>query len=59
LTGAIKPERFKDSDAEFNIGAAIGAISVIQSGLYIAMNGRIFEYDKVSRDVATGKFVDI
>ena len=57
LTGAIKPERFKDSDAEFNIGAAIGAISVIQSGLYIAMNGRIFEYDKVSRDV-TGKFVE-
>jgi L-asparaginase len=58
LTGAIKPERFKDSDAEFNIGAAIGAISVIQAGLYIAMNGRIFEYDKVSRDETTGKFVD-
>lgn len=58
LTGAIKPERFKDSDAEFNIGAAIGAISVIQAGLYIAMNGRIFECDKVSRDETTGKFVD-
>jgi len=59
LTGATKPEKFKESDAEFNLGAAVGAIGVIHPGIYIAMNGRIFEYDKVKREEATGIFIDI
>ena len=42
LTGAIKPEKFKDSDAEFNMGFALGALSIAEPGIYIAMNGRLF-----------------
>lgn len=41
LTGAMKPEKFKDSDAAFNIGVAIGAINFLKNGIYIAMNGKI------------------
>jgi len=32
LTGAIKPERFSDSDASFNIGTAVGAIGILKMG---------------------------
>jgi L-asparaginase len=58
LTGAMRPEKFKDSDADFNLGTAIGAINVLESGVYIAMNGRIYPYNKVKRNLKTGKFVE-
>jgi L-asparaginase len=45
LTGAMKPERFKDSDADFNLGLAVGAVSTLENGVYIALNGVI---EKVS-----------
>jgi L-asparaginase len=57
LTGAFLPERFKDSDAEFNMGVAVGAIGFISKGVYISMNGMIYPYDKVKRDLKTGRFV--
>ncbi len=59
LTGAMRPERFSNSDAGFNIGVAIGAINVLDNGIYIAMNGKIFDYQKVARDSETGKFLEI
>jgi len=42
LTGAMEPARFKSSDAVFNVGVAVGAVSSLPDGVYIAMNGRIF-----------------
>jgi L-asparaginase len=59
LTGAIKPEKFKDSDAEFNMGFALGALSIAEPGIYIAMNGRLFNYDKVKRNSVSGNFIDL
>ena len=58
LTGAMKPEKFSDSDASFNIGAAVGALNVLSSGVYIAMNGRILPWNKAKRDERTGRFVE-
>jgi len=58
LTGAMKPERFKNSDAAFNIGTAIGAVNVLENGVYIAMNGRVYPWNKVTRDMETGKFIE-
>ena len=58
LTGALLPERFSNSDAAFNIGVAVGAINVLQNGVYIAMNGRIYPWDKCERDSATGWFIE-
>jgi len=58
LTGAFKPEKFTDSDAPVNVGVAIGAVNVLNDGVYIAMNGRIYPWDKVKRDPKTGKFIE-
>jgi L-asparaginase len=58
LTGALKPERIKDSDADFNLGVAIGAIGSIMAGVYIAMNGIVYPYNKVKRNLATGQFIN-
>jgi L-asparaginase len=58
LTSAMKPERFVDSDASFNLGTAVGAVNVLQNGVYIAMNGRIYPWNKVKRNSRTGQFVE-
>ena len=58
LTGAMKPEKFSDSDASFNVGTAIGAINVLSNGIHIAMNGRIYAWNKVKRDSKTGQFIE-
>lgn len=49
LTGAMKPEKFYDSDARFNIGCAIGAVNIIEKGIFIAMNGKIFDWDNCKK----------
>jgi L-asparaginase len=58
ITGAIKPERFKESDAEFNLGCAIGAISELKPGVFIIMNGKVYLWEKCTRDEATGEFIE-
>lgn len=59
LTGAKLPERFSNSDASFNIGVAIGALKTVGEGVYIAMNGNVIPYHKVSRNKSNGKFVEL
>jgi L-asparaginase len=59
LTGAMAPARFESSDAEFNIGMAVGAVSCLPDGVYIAMNGRIFDPFKCRKNRARGTFEDL
>lgn len=59
LVGSSKPEKFKDTDADFNLGIAIGAIQTLPTGVYIAMNGRISALDKIQKEQTTGKFIEI
>jgi len=56
LTGALQPAAFKSSDAIFNIGCAIGALQAADPGVYIAMNGRLFDIDNVRKNVAENRF---
>lgn len=56
LTGALNPARFRGSDAEFNIGTAVGAVQSLPPGVYIAMNGRIWDPLKVRKNVAANRF---
>ena len=56
LTGALNPARFRGSDAEFNIGTAVGAVQSLPPGVYIAMNGRIWDPSKVRKNVAANRF---
>jgi len=59
LTGALNPARFRGSDAEFNIGTAVGAVQSLPPGVYIAMNGRIWDPAKVKKNVAANRFEPI
>ena len=56
LTGALNPARFRGSDAEFNIGTAVGAVQSLAPGVYIAMNGRIWNPLTVRKNVAANRF---
>ena len=56
LTGALNPARFRGSDAEFNIGTADGAVQSLPPGVYIAMNGRIWDPAKVRKNVDANRF---
>ncbi|HMA63031.1 MAG TPA: asparaginase domain-containing protein [bacterium] len=56
LTGSMQPARFRDSDAIFNIGSAVGVLLSSQPGTYIAMNGRRFQPDQVRKNVDKGIF---
>jgi len=40
------------------VGVAIGAANVLEDGIYIAMHGRIFYWNKVKRDLETGQFIE-
>ena len=57
ITGASQPYKFRESDAEFNIGVAIGALNILEQGVYISMNGRVYEWDKCEKR-SDGWFVD-
>ena len=56
LTGAMRPERFTNSDAEINLGAAIATANLIDSGVYIAMHGVVKLWDQMKRNTETGKY---
>jgi L-asparaginase len=56
LTGALNPARFRGSDAEFNVGTAVGAVQSLPPGVYIAMNGRVWDPNKVRKNVAANRF---
>ena len=56
FTGAMIPIDFGSSDGLFNLGSAMGFVQSLPSGVYIAMNGRYFGYDKVQKNVKTGIF---
>ncbi|MGP1284034.1 MAG: asparaginase domain-containing protein [Parasphingopyxis sp.] len=58
LTGALQPATLKHSDAEFNIGFALAAVQSLPPGVYVAMNGRIFDPATARKDRAAGRFVD-
>lgn len=57
LTGAMQPARLRSTDAIFNVGFAIAAARSQPSGVYIAMNGHVFEAGHVRKDRAEGRFV--
>ncbi|NNK34154.1 MAG: asparaginase [Xanthomonadales bacterium] len=56
LTGALNPARFRDSDAIFNIGCAVGAVQSLPEGVYIAMNGKVWDPEHVRKNVRENRF---
>lgn len=56
MTGALNPARFIDSDAMFNIGCAVGAVQALPPGVWIAMNGRIWDPKTVRKNRDANRF---
>ena len=56
LTGAMVPYAFGSSDGLFNLGSALSFVQVLPAGVYIAMNGRYFAWDRVRKNKQTGVF---
>lgn len=57
LTGAMQPAGFRNSDAVFNVGFALGVLqSASASGVWIAMSGQVFEPNRVRKNRERGVF---
>lgn len=56
FTGALLPASMRDTDAELNLGTALGAMQVALPGVYVAMGGRVYPWDQCQKDRATGYF---
>jgi len=59
LTGAMQPARFRHTDAVFNIACAVTAVQLLKEGVYIAMNGRIFDPLKARKNLADHRFEEL
>ena len=59
LTGSMEPARIRDTDAVFNIGCAVAAVQTLSPGVYIVMNGRIFDPHKSRKNVAQSVFEEL
>lgn len=59
LTGAMIPYTFGSSDGLFNLGSAIAFVQTLPAGVYIAMNGKYFNWDNVRKNRKIGEFEEI
>lgn len=56
LLGAMIPYAFKQSDSLFNLGCSMAAVQCLPSGVYITMNGKVFNWDQVTKNRQAGIF---
>jgi L-asparaginase len=59
LTGAMVPYKFGSSDGLFNLGSALAFVQTLPYGVYIAMNGRYFNWNNVRKNKRTGEFEEV
>ena len=59
LTGAIIPYAFGSSDGLFNLGSALSFVQVLPPGVYIAMNGKCFAWDRVRKNRERAEFEEV
>ncbi len=59
LTGAMIPIKFGSSDGLFNLGGAMAFVQTLPAGVYVAMNGRYFNWDNVRKNKLTGRFEEL
>ena len=59
LTGAMIPVKFGSSDGLFNMGSALSFVQALPIGVYIAMNGQIFNHMNVKKNIKLGIFEEL
>ena len=56
FTGAMVPARFHETDAVFNVGCAVIALQTLPNGVYVVVNGRVFDPHTTRKNVAASVF---
>ena len=56
LTGSMQPARLRVSDAIFNIGYAICALQQLPAGVYVSMNGQLFDPRSTRKNISLNRF---
>ncbi len=59
LTGSMQPARFRFTDAIYNISSAITAVQLLPAGVWIAMNGKLFDPEKARKNIELNRFEEI
>jgi L-asparaginase len=59
ITGAMRPERFANTDADVNLGMALAAVQTLPAGVFICMHGLVIPANKIGRDMKTGQYLKI
>lgn len=59
LTGSLKPAIFIDNDAIFNVGSALTSAQILKNGVYIVINGQVFNPDNVRKNLDKNIFETI
>ena len=59
LTGSLKPAIFIDNDAIFNVGSALTSAQILKKGVYIVINGQVFNPDNVRKNLEKNIFETI
>jgi L-asparaginase len=59
LTGSMQPALLRVTDAGFNLGTAVAAVQTLSPGVYLAMNGQIFNPDRCRKNVAEHRFEEM
>ncbi|MGI8438565.1 MAG: asparaginase domain-containing protein [Chthoniobacterales bacterium] len=59
LTGAMIPYAFGSSDGLFNLGSALSFVQILPPGIYVAMNGKCFRWDRVRKNKERGEFEEV
>lgn len=59
ITGAMIPYKFGSSDGLFNLGSAMAFVQSLPHGVYVAMNGKYFNWDNVRKNRKTGQFEEL
>lgn len=56
LTASMLPEKFKDSDASFNLGMSVAAVQTLKPGVYMAIHGIVASWNRFTRDMENGRY---
>lgn len=56
ITGAMVPYKFGSSDGLFNLGSALAFVQTLPAGVYVAMNGKYFPWNNVTKNKEKGEF---
>lgn len=59
LAGAMIPYKFGSSDGLFNLGSALAFVQTLPHGVYVAMNGRWFNWNNVRKNKQSGQFEEL